>query len=122
MAILYTYDDSSPAVFAACTEVMGTESAPTKDTDGMDLFGLRSVAVSIFAGSGNFTTAGKLACYLYSPFNTTWHRAPDFDLTITPGFRTLAFPAMSVLVPRGRIAFVPMGLLNTSFLTYSGAR
>lgn len=106
----------------------GTGQAPTTISQGLKLDGLKGFTVFVESTSlqgggdgGPFGfTAGSLRCYLWNPVSAAWARAPEMDLTVTAGLTSQSFPGFTVTAPRGRIAYIPDGLVTPVSIYING--
>lgn len=102
------------ALTAKAVDTTGTGSAPSLVTDGLDLSGIGSKNgfTVVYESTGSVFTSGALQAYLYcanaASGSGLWARAPGMDLTVQ-ALSSQAFVGTSIIVPIGRIAFVPVG-------------
>jgi hypothetical protein len=86
----------------------GTESAPSTNTQGLYLKGIK--AVSVFLKTASAATAGgTLQAYLMNNLTGEWYRAADLDLTAT-ATTVQTWPAIYVPVSSGRLYYNPVGI------------
>jgi hypothetical protein len=102
-------------VTAKAVDTTGTGSAPTLATDGFNLAPLgrsNGFTVAYESTTGSAFTACTMAVYIYVPNAASgvglWMRANDLDLPVLAQ-TSQVFAGFRVFVPRGRIAFVPLG-------------
>jgi hypothetical protein len=112
MAIAWTrYTNKPKSVFGVTTAL--TESAPTDPTDGIDLRGVDSIAVSIAAPNGQtFDGTGALLAYRYHDDIGAWRPMPEFDYDMSDALNraSVEWASISVNQKDGRIAYVPSGV------------
>jgi hypothetical protein len=103
---------SSPyAVKVVCGD--GDEVAPTLVTEGLPLAsaafaGAEGIAVTACADATKTITSGTLKAYVWDDAVGAWARAPLNDIPIPlAGEQCLNLDPLNVIVPRGRIAYIP---------------
>lgn len=116
MAATWTLVNGGP--FSTLSVQIGTESAPTLSTEGMNLDGVMALTVWLDAGSGQTITAdvGQADIYVYD--NAIWGLAPAIVLSVPPGSsgkRRIQLGTLTVDNQRGRLAPILNGV------TVSGA-
>lgn len=88
----------------------GDEVAPTAITEGIALTRgrIRGLVVVAEADASQTITSGTLKAYLWDGVVAAWARAPELDLTVSEaGSRRYSWSGFTVVVPSGRIAWVP---------------
>lgn len=104
-----------PATPAAPSGLDNLHAANQKDPgpgstnagDGIFLTGLMAVMVSIYPNFGaTLSGAGSLVCWLYNPFQATWTRCKDWDLSLSSssGLPAQTFDVRKLNVRLGHIA------------------
>jgi hypothetical protein len=113
-AVAAAWTDTATGNKAVCAS--GTCDAPTAAGEGFALstsdFRVKGIVVTVCADSGQtLSGAGTLTAYTRDSSVALWAVTPDLNLSpATATVRCIAFPAIWVAVPAGRVAFVPTGV------------
>lgn len=110
-----TYSDTAGGVKSVCAT--STCDAPTEAaslTDGVSLVSAvyRGLTITVCADSGQtLSGAGTLTAYSRDPSVGLWASLPDLNISMsTSARRCQSFASPSILVPAGRITWVPTGV------------
>jgi hypothetical protein len=90
-----------------CAQAGVTCDAPTLSTEGVALYNVGGVAVTVCAASTKVLQgSGTLTAYVYNEGTSTWAPAPDYNITVTGTGRCQSFAPYWVADSHGRIAWV----------------